>query len=84
MFEFCLMNKNKFFLLTTYLLSIYIFISQYFTIHGLSSSIVHYNLKYSNDAGCSYTASWLAHINLYRRISFFVDICRAEAASFEM
>ena len=50
----------------------------------VSSTMIHYHLKYNNDGGCSYTASWLAHINLYRRRTFFVDICRAEAASTEM
>ena len=84
MFEFRYKNNNKLLFLTTYLYSSSIFISQFFTIHIISSSIINYNLKYNNDPGCSYTASWLAHINLYRKISFFVDICRAEAASFEM
>jgi hypothetical protein len=45
------------------------------------SVAVELKLKYNNDIGCSYMGAWVAHINLLRRVSWFMDICRAEAAS---
>lgn len=27
--------------------------------------------------------AWLAHVNLFRKVPFYIDICRAEAASIE-
>lgn len=41
-------------------------------------------LKKCNGAGCPYTASWLAHINLYRKLPWWLDITKMEAASFNM
>mmetsp|Transcript_33369 Transcript_33369/g.73513 ORF Transcript_33369/g.73513 Transcript_33369/m.73513 type:complete len:150 (+) Transcript_33369:84-533(+) len=41
-------------------------------------------LKYNNDIACSYMGAWLAHVNLFRRVPFFMDICRAEAASIDL
>lgn len=43
-----------------------------------------YRFKYNHDSACSYMAAWLVDINLFRRVSFFPDICRAEAATFEV
>eukprot|EP01038_Epipyxis_sp_PR26KG_P006295 gene6295-8669_t len=43
-----------------------------------------YEFTYNNEAGCSYTAQWMAEVNLFRRIPFWMDISRAEAASFEI
>jgi hypothetical protein len=43
-----------------------------------------YRLKSVDLSSCSYMAGWLANINLYRKIAFYADICRAEAASNEM
>ena len=41
-----------------------------------------YDFKQVGGAGCPYTASWLAHINLYRAITWYVDSTKMEAASF--
>ena len=43
-----------------------------------------YFMKKCNGAGCPYTASWLAHINLYRKLPWWLDITKMEAASFNM
>ena len=43
-----------------------------------------YNMKKCKGAGCPYTASWLAHINLYRRVGWFLDSTKMEAASFNI
>lgn len=43
-----------------------------------------YFMKKCGGAGCPYTASWLAHINLYRKIPWWLDSTKMEAASFNM
>jgi hypothetical protein len=43
-----------------------------------------YDFKQVGGAGCPYTASWLADINLYRGITWFVDSTKMEAASFRI
>ena len=43
-----------------------------------------YFLKRVNGAGCPYTASWLVHINLYRKVTWYLDITKMEAATFSM
>lgn len=43
-----------------------------------------YFMKKTSGPGCPYTASWLAHVNLYRRIKYWIDITKMEAATFTM
>jgi hypothetical protein len=43
-----------------------------------------YFMKRIGGAGCPYTASWLIHINLYRKTPWWIDITKMEAASFNM
>jgi hypothetical protein len=43
-----------------------------------------YFLKKCAGAGCPYTASWLAHVNLYKKIPWWLDSTKMEAASFNM
>lgn len=43
-----------------------------------------YFLKKVNGAGCPYTASWLVHLNLYRKVTWYLDITKMEAATFNM
>jgi len=43
-----------------------------------------YKLIYNDEIGCSYVGAWLSHINLFRKIPYWVDISRAEAASTEV
>ena len=43
-----------------------------------------YELGYNDEIGCSYMGAWLAHINLFRKVPFYMDICRAECASTEL
>ena len=43
-----------------------------------------YFMKKCGGAGCPYTASWLAHINLYKKIPWWLDSTKMEAASFNM
>jgi hypothetical protein len=43
-----------------------------------------YFLKKVNGAGCPYTASWLIHIDHYRRITWYLDITKMEAATFNV
>ena len=43
-----------------------------------------YSFKQVGGAGCPYTASWLAHVNLYRTITWYVDSTKMEAASFRI
>jgi hypothetical protein len=43
-----------------------------------------YALKKCGGGGCPYTASWLAHVNLYRRLPWWLDSTKMEAASFNM
>eukprot|EP01040_Poterioochromonas_malhamensis_P022469 gene22469-27344_t len=43
-----------------------------------------YFLKRVNGAGCPYTASWLVHINLYRKVTWYLDITKMEAATFSI
>ena len=43
-----------------------------------------YHMKKCKGAGCPYTASWLSHINLYRRVGWFLDSTKMEAASFNI
>lgn len=43
-----------------------------------------YDLTKCAGAGCPYTASWLSHVNLYRRLTWYMDSTKMEAASFTM
>lgn len=43
-----------------------------------------YFLKRVSGPGCPYTASWLSHVNLYRKVKYFIDITKMEAATFSM
>ena len=43
-----------------------------------------YGMKKCSGSGCPYTASWLAHVNLYRKIPWWLDSTKMEAASFNM
>ena len=43
-----------------------------------------YALRYNDNIGCTYMGAWLAHVNLFRKVPFYIDICRAEAASIEV
>lgn len=43
-----------------------------------------YGFKKCSGSGCPYAASWLAHVNLYRRIPWWLDSTKMEAASFNM
>jgi hypothetical protein len=43
-----------------------------------------YDLKKCKGAGCPYTASWLAHINLYKRVGWYLESTKMETASFNM
>jgi hypothetical protein len=43
-----------------------------------------YFLKKVGGPGCPYTASWLIHINLYRKVTWYLDITKMEAATFNM
>jgi hypothetical protein len=43
-----------------------------------------YFMKKCGGPGCPYTASWLAHINLYKKIPWWLDSTKMEAASFNM
>jgi hypothetical protein len=43
-----------------------------------------YFLKKCGGAGCPYTASWLIHVNLYRKLTWWLDVTKMEAASFNV
>lgn len=43
-----------------------------------------YHMKKCKGAGCPYTASWLSHINLYRRVGWFLESTKMETASFNI
>lgn len=43
-----------------------------------------YFMKRVSGPGCPYTASWLADINLYRKVKYWIDITKMEAATFTM
>lgn len=43
-----------------------------------------YFMKKCSGSGCPYTASWLAHTNLYKKIPWWLDSTKMEAASFNM
>lgn len=43
-----------------------------------------YFLKRVAGPGCPYTASWLVHIDLFRRVTWYLDITKMEAATFNM
>ncbi len=43
-----------------------------------------YFLKKCAGAGCPYTASWLIHVNLYRKLTWWLDVTKMEAASFNV
>jgi hypothetical protein len=43
-----------------------------------------YFLRRCNGAGCPYAAAWMAHINLYRRVKWWTESTKMEAASFNM
>lgn len=43
-----------------------------------------YWLRKCSGSGCPYTASWMAHINLYKRLVWNIDNTKMEAASFEI
>jgi hypothetical protein len=48
---------------------------------SISNSRIYF-LKKCGGAGCPYTASWLLHINLFRKVTWWIDITKMEAASF--
>lgn len=43
-----------------------------------------YSFKKIHGASCAYTASWLADINLFRRVTWYLDSTKMEAASFQI
>ena len=43
-----------------------------------------YFMKKLAGGGCPYMASWLANVNLFRRVTWWIDITKMEAASFNM
>jgi hypothetical protein len=43
-----------------------------------------YFLKKCGGAGCPYTASWMIHIGLFRKLTWWLDITKMEAASFNV
>lgn len=43
-----------------------------------------YHMKKCFGAGCPYTASWLNHVNLYRKAHWWLDSTKMEAASFSV
>jgi len=43
-----------------------------------------YWLRKCSGSGCPYAASWMAHINLYKRLIWNIDNTKMEAASFEI
>ena len=43
-----------------------------------------YFMKKCSGSGCPYTASWLSHINLFKRTPWWLDSTKMEAASFNM
>ena len=43
-----------------------------------------YELRRTSGPGCPYTASWLAHINLFRRLWWKLNNTKMEAISFEI
>lgn len=43
-----------------------------------------YSMKHDDEMGCSYMAAWFLHINRFRKIAFYLDIARAEAATGEV
>jgi hypothetical protein len=43
-----------------------------------------YFMKKLGGAGCPYMASWLVHVNHFRRVKWWIDITKMEAASFNM
>ena len=51
---------------------------------ALESAERVYGMKKCSGSGCPYTASWLAHVNLYRKIPWWLDSTKMEAASFNM
>lgn len=67
-----------------------------FCTSGLSSQVVSsknesstlnerlYFMKRLGGAGCPYTASWFIHINHFRRVTWWIDITKMEAASFNV
>lgn len=43
-----------------------------------------YFLKKCGGAGCPYTASWLVHLDLFRKLTWWLDVTKMEAASFNV
>jgi hypothetical protein len=43
-----------------------------------------YHFKRCRGSGCPYTASWLSHINLYRRVGWHLESTKMETASFNI
>ena len=43
-----------------------------------------YGAKRLSGGGCPYTASWLAHVNLYKRTGWFLHSTKMETASFNI
>jgi hypothetical protein len=43
-----------------------------------------YSFRKCGGSGCPYAASWLANVNFYRKIPWWLDSTKMEAASFNM
>lgn len=43
-----------------------------------------YYMKKLRGAGCPYTASWLINVSLFRRLTWWLDLTKMEAASFNV
>ena len=43
-----------------------------------------YDMKKCKGSGCPYTASWLVHINLYKKTTWYLESTKMETASFNM
>jgi len=54
-----------------------------FVIENDFSTSKLYGLKKCAGSGCPYTASWLAHINLYRKLSWWLHSTKMEEATFK-
>ena len=53
------------------------------TVSNTSDSRIYF-MKKVNGPGCPYTASWLIHINHFKRVMWYIDITKMEAATFNM
>lgn len=82
------MSVDAFFQLSIHLMLLVLLISQQ-SIFGVapphsSNTERIYFLKKCAGAGCPYTASWLIHVNLYRKLTWWLDVTKMEAASFNV